>query len=153
MISTVKGHSPFKVDNIKQDLRFEIGRQFRRARGHRATKKNRLNPCRGRDPKCYFDFIPKRSNNNSMDNNFQHKLIGNKENLQHSSLSRPLSTSSSTSSSAYFSTSLSTSLSTSSSMSSLTPLSRPLSRPFSRPSSLHLDRIFANGEILNVISI
>ena len=28
---------------------------------------SRQNICRWRDPKCNFDFIPKRSNNNSMD--------------------------------------------------------------------------------------
>ena len=33
------------------------------------------------------------------------------------------------------------------------PSSRPSSRPLSRPSLINLDRIFADGEILNVISI
>ena len=59
MKSTKNGHSPFSVDfkEMTQESRFEGGHRPKiEIRGS-----SRQNICRRRDPKCYFDLIPKRN--------------------------------------------------------------------------------------------
>ena len=62
MKSTKNGHSPFSVDfkEMTQESRFEGGHRPK----IEIPGSSRQNICRRRDPKCYFDLIPKRKINN-----------------------------------------------------------------------------------------
>ena len=58
MKSTKNGHSPFSVDfkEMTQESRFEGGHRPKIEIQGSSCR----NICRQRDPKCYFDLIPKR---------------------------------------------------------------------------------------------